>query len=186
MGKAEKAVSLYETILMSCAEKDISDIRISAISRRSKISRGWIYKYHGSNIEDLIHDAAKYFGELFSEISVIENVANKNEWIQSQMDGLRQLEVDARKYPWIIKIYFKYKGTSNSIGRAIKNVESRYKKQAVANLQKISKKDLQVCSEVISFLVATRMGLAFEWINDGAKEKDFTFYKKLIDAIYDS
>lgn len=133
------------------------------LAKSAGVSRAWIYKYLGPDKDDLIDFAVDQFGKMFSELERPSFVKSKTDWKNSFLLGLRHLLQDSEKYPWILTLYFRYKGTKTRIGIRIQKVEKLYVKKSQNELEKVFGMNPTRAKLMAELLISMRMGLSHAW-----------------------
>jgi AcrR family transcriptional regulator len=139
-------------------------ITLSQVAKKAKVSRAWIYKYIGAENEDLIRFAIEHIGREVTQKDLNEVVNSKEELVQSITRGIGRMFQNTAEYPWLIPVYYKYRGTDTAPGKLIDAVEQAYVNRQAQQIKKhfnsYSAEQAMIASEI---LTATRMGLAFTW-----------------------
>lgn len=124
--KDVKMVRVAEATLKLIAAEGLGSVSPSRIARTAKVSRAWIYKYFGSSRLELVRFAAEHFGRVFASLDRPEIDLTSEAYLRAVDEGMPMLLKMAEDYPWIVSLYFTYRGTENPIGEAIVRVESLY------------------------------------------------------------
>ena len=161
--KEEKYIRIYEECLKLIHEKDLRAINHSTLSRRTQISRAWIYKYLGIKRESIIKGACKYFGHLFTEISLQEKVISSLEDLQADLHhGSRNNLEFALKHPYIVPLYIRFAGTNNILGQTITEIESTYKQRLINKFEQVLH-DKDRSAHLAHVVKSLRIGVALEY-----------------------
>lgn len=143
----------------------------SLVSKKANVSRAWLYKYIGSNKEDLIRFAIDHFAAMLIQNDMNQDIRTKDDLLQIICHGINRTFDHTQTYPWFIPVYFKYRGTPTAPGRSIADAEQAYVKRQARHFESIfsyPKKNALMTSEI---LTALRMGLAFSWQKGDLKQK---------------
>lgn len=158
-GKENKQLAVSVAILELINSDGLSGITHSKISRRSGVSRAWMYEYIGKEKQALIEFAANVFGAYITK-------ANEVTLPQSRAELFERLEEDTQflfdaigSNPAVINLYFRFRGTENPVGQVIAKYEKHWLKDAVEMFKsalKCSAKEAEMLAEV---LLTLRLGL---------------------------
>ena len=83
-GRYQKVASAVVTILLARGPRAVT---VSAVARRAGVSRPWIYKYFGSNVDEMLAFTASSYGGAFIETQLHEPAASASAWRQSLVEG---------------------------------------------------------------------------------------------------
>ena len=124
--KEEKTVRVAAATLNIILQNGLRAVTPSRVARSAEVSRPWIYKYIGGDAEDLVKCGVEYFGKVYSRID--ENFADitPDAWIADEVKAFKLSLATHDQYPWIVPIYFRFKGSPTPIGKAIEKIESAY------------------------------------------------------------
>ncbi len=160
-GKGNKFDQAARTAIEMLAMFGMERITISALARKSGVSRPWIYKYIGSDPGAIVDLAIKSMGEAFTELNRPAFEAKDfDAWNTEVALGTRALFEDVRRIPALVQIYWRYHETDTSIGKHIREIEGRYLArfaESSAGALKISHSKASELGRLISLL---RMGAA--------------------------
>jgi AcrR family transcriptional regulator len=117
----------YQNIIEVCfrlvADFGAEKITISQVSKRSGISRGWIYKYIGKNIDEVLKYSLNEYAKDFSNISGLKIYEDENDLISYIGNYSLEMIDRIQKKPSILKLYFTEHDSDNMIGEIIRDVE---------------------------------------------------------------
>jgi len=132
--KETKRLAVSIAILEVIEKDGILGVTHSKVSRKSGVSRAWIYEYIGKEKDALIEFGADVFAGYFTRADVVGFPKEKNA-IQSQLrEGGNFLLDTASSNPLIVKLYFKFRGSENSLGEVIRKYESHWMEGATQTL----------------------------------------------------
>jgi hypothetical protein len=158
--KEKKQAAVSKAVLAVIEKDGVFGVTHSKVSRKSGVSRAWIYEYIGKEKSALVEFAAEVIAAHFARIKM-ELPKNKEQLFVQLKDGVEFLLENASSDPLIIKLYFRFRGSQNSIG----NVIQKYEKQWLAGATKsaegilgLSKEQATLLAEVVLTL---RLGFAF-------------------------
>lgn len=171
--KSEKLDRVYESVLIQCL-KATGQLKISKsdLAKKANVSRAWIYKYCGRTDEELIRKSFEYFAMFFARQghSLKPIRWTKKIWLDRFVQGFEEMLDDVEKFPWIMPMYYKFKGTNSLIGKMIQDYEQYYTRSEdaprMAQVFKLKKEPSIYLAEV---LLALRMGLTHQWAVDKDK-----------------
>jgi AcrR family transcriptional regulator len=174
--------------VMEIVERDgLLGVTHSTISRKAKVSRAWLYEYIGRKKEALIDFAADEFG---AHISGADDVLpkTKQELQAALVEGIDFLFDAAELNPTVTKIYFRFRGTDNPIGRMIQKYEKHWLNGAEKTLVDILGVSPDEATTLAELILILRLGFAHRLATTAkAKEararakKTFEFIHALLD-----
>lgn len=136
----------------------------SQIAKKSAVSRAWIYKYIGANHDDLISFAIEHLGKKVTETDRLEPVNSKDELINHITNGVERMLDNTERYPWLLPVYYRYRGTQTKPGLLIDAIEQDYVKRQtqniLRNLPSLDEKRAVIAAEILTMF---RIGIAFSW-----------------------
>jgi len=152
----------YQHIIEVCfklvADFGAEKVTISQVSKHSGISRGWIYKYIGKNIDEVLKYSLNEYAKDFSNISGLKIYEDENDLISYIGDYSLEMIDRIQKKPSILKLYFTEHDSDNMIGDIIRDVEKRSVDILAASIEKcfnLSYESARLRAEKIIFM---RMG----------------------------
>jgi len=158
--KERKFQAVAEAIFRILLTSGPPNVNHTAISRLSKVSRAWIYKYIGKSSDDLIHFSLDAIGKGFAKLEGLSRQNTPDEVRTSLFQGTWRMIGDAAREPALLALYYRYAGTQSSIGMKITDLEEIYLATVRIRLEKmfgIPTQDAHVLAEVLQGM---RMGLA--------------------------
>ncbi len=159
--KTQKYFSVSRAILEIIEEGGTNLLTHSLISRRSKVSRAWIYEYMGRDKLDLINVAAEIFGGFFTKTNTSDNIFSKTELKKILLDGQNLTFLKIKDEPVIIKLYFRFRGTNTPIGHTIKKYEKYWLDYISAKLVLIAQLNPNEAMTFARTILTLRLGFAF-------------------------
>ena len=162
--KKEKQNAISKAVLEIVELQGLSGITHSKVSRRSQVSRGWIYEYIGKEKDDLAQFAAEVFAQKFAHVG--GPMPESHREIRKQLDdGVRYLFDCALSDPVIIRLYFRLRGTTNPIGKIIERYENQWLDSAAKKLVDFVKLPKEQSLRIASLLVALRLGACHRMVS---------------------
>jgi hypothetical protein len=107
------------------------------VSRRSHVSRAWIYEYLGNEKEALIEHGAEVFAGHLARVALSELPKSREELLIQLKDGVDFLFDSIEQNPLIIKLFYRFRGSSNSVGKVIQKYEQKWISNASRTLVNI-------------------------------------------------
>ncbi|MBT3220180.1 MAG: TetR/AcrR family transcriptional regulator [Proteobacteria bacterium] len=160
------------------------EVTVSAVARRAKVSRPWIYKYFGRETDSLLGFTVKYFGEAFNELDE-EPFAHDSidQWRQYLVERTNKALDDVESAPWLMLLYFRYRHDAGPIGVAMREIEQLHLDRFLASVpaelrRRRGNRRLERFARAFS---ATRNGVYFRWVDSG--ERSAWNRAELIDEI---
>ena len=161
--KAQKFEDVTRVLFAVLQTAGPAKITHSLVAKKAGVSRAWLYKYVGSNRDDLIQMAVLHLGKRLTERDLGEVVKTKAELTKSIVLGMGRMFENTKEHPWFIPVYFKYRGAQGALGQAIADVEQDYIKRQAVLFQKVFKYSAPRAVIAAEVLTSFRMGLAFSW-----------------------
>jgi len=182
--KEDKQLAVSAAILEVIEKDGLLGVTHSKVSRRSKVSRAWIYEYIGKEKSALIEFAAEVFASHFARAKMTTFPKTKAELDHQLQEGVDFLFNSVEISPVVIKLYFRFRGTSNPIGKVIQ----KYEKQWLAGASKTAIDVLHLPAEqaaIIAELVLTlRLGFAHRFATSTKPVESRERAKKIFDFIH--
>lgn len=189
--KEDKQFAVSAAILEIIEKDGLTGVTHSKVARKSKVSRAWIYEYIGKEKNALVEFAAEVFASHFARAKMTELPKTKSELASRLKEGTDFLFASAALTPVVIKIYFRFRGTENPIGKVIQ----KYEKQWLGNVSKTIVEVIKIPSEQASILAELvlifRMGFAHRFATsaepEGSREKArqvFTFIQSMLSGYF--
>jgi len=164
MEKIDKFKRVAKAVLKLLYLEGKSGLSFTKISKESKVSRAWLYKYVGKNTQDLLIYAADHFGEeILSRGGDISKIKTAEDLSHHALRTTWEVMDMFSNYPEVLSIYFRYNGRKSPLSDKIKEIEGKQFKvmgDAISKVTGISKKEAALVSEI---LMAIRMGLNFRY-----------------------
>lgn len=135
--KIEKVKRVAAATLNIIWQNGIRYLSPTRVARSAKVSRPWIYKYIGGSKEALMASAVDYFGRLFSRIDQSTEAKGVEGWMNDEMRDLQKNFALSKECPWILPLYYHFKGSQNVIGRGIEKIEAEYLDRKAVQLRKV-------------------------------------------------
>lgn len=158
--KQEKQFAVATAILEIIEAEGLLAVTHSKIARRSKVSRAWIYEYIGKEKGDLIDFAANELGGYFSRLNLGQFPKSLHELNVQLKEGSDFLIEAAFTHPTAIKLYYRYRGTSNSIGRIIQDYECKWIQLASKALTEVLDFSAENATLIVEMILTLRLGYA--------------------------
>lgn len=161
--KELKIKKVSEVVFSILVNSGITGLTHARVARLSGVSRSWIYKYIGSQKNDLMKFAIQCLGEQLTNQDVQDQIDSKEDYIQSILRGMERMFENTSKYPYFIPVYFRFKGTSTAPGEAVQKVENQYIERQSKILKKVFQISLAEAKISAILMTSFRMSLAHTW-----------------------
>jgi AcrR family transcriptional regulator len=186
--KEEKFQAIIATAFVLVEQRGIKGISISLLSQRSKISRGWIYKYVAKDIDGVLRFCLKAYAEEFARFTELVSCTTKEELkssILSFTEGMINKVLESQS---ILSIYFGHILTDNLIGEVVRETDQRYLNHIAQNFETVFKDDRLIAMTNAEIFHSMRMGGLLLFLKN--KEQDLAFLKikflKKLECLLDS
>jgi AcrR family transcriptional regulator len=147
-------------------------VTFSRVAASTKISRPWIYKYIGKTKEDLMNFAVDHFGKKFALIYSRPQPQDIEQWNKMTVAGFERILNETQKNPWIIIIYFQFRGSTTPLGIRIAHLENLFLKENSKEIQSALNLDSKKAKKFTKYLLAIRMGLVHNWITNNSTQDE--------------
>lgn len=164
-GKEEKMFMVAQATLKILNQHGLSGVSFARVARAAGVSRAWLYKYIGGSDQELVDFTIDTFGTMWGRLDRPDLHGDEMQWQQGIMERFSHFLDSNLKYPWILPIYFRYRGTKTILGDRIVLIEQKYLKRQVGELQKsfqLSPAQARLTADV---LLGIRLGLAYQWMS---------------------
>lgn len=158
--KEEKQLAVSSAVLQIIEKDGLLAVTHSKVARHAKVSRAWLYEYIGKEKSTLIDHAADVFASHFSRAKKMDLPKTLSELEQRLNEGVDFLLDSAQMNPLIIKLYFRYRGTENPIGKVIQKYEKEWLKSAARSLVDVLKLDAEKAVLLAELMLTLRMSFA--------------------------
>jgi AcrR family transcriptional regulator len=177
----------YQKIIEVCfiliAEYGADRITISQVSKKSNISRGWIYKYIGNNIEEVLRFSLNEYAKDFSNESSIKVYEDENE-LFSYISEYSLMMIDKiKKKPSILKLYFSEHDSDNLIGVIIREVEDRSISTLCSSIQKCFNLDEGTSRSRAEKIIFMRMGALMLYFSKSKFSNDLNWEDRFLNEL---
>jgi hypothetical protein len=145
----------------------VEGVSISKVSRNTKISRAWIYKYMARDNKELVALTLSIFAQSFTSLAELKIHSEIESLISSICEYSTKMMSQIKLNPTLIKLYFAHYSSPNLIGRTIEEFEKTYLgilTQSISQSLKINIGEAQIKASLIHYM---RMGalLSFDLSN---------------------
>lgn len=186
--KSDKIEAVAEWTLRIIDAHGIEGTSVARVGRAASVSRPWMYKYIGRGKEALIETAARRFGRLIAGLDRRPRVDSRENWVHDTMANTRSLFLNTRERPWLLRIYYRYKGTRTVLGQVIEDLESRYLEahtQEIALVWSMPAAEARILAES---LMAARLGMAHRYqyreeVDEEDRERFFSLLRRWLSGI---
>ena len=163
--KAEKIECVAEWTLRIIDVHGLESLSFARVARAARVSRPWLYKYIGRSKDELVEVAARRYGNLVAGADRRPSLGSREEWIHDTMSNTQRLFVHTRERPWMLRIYYQYKGTNTTLGHVILDLETRYldtHTREISHVWDMPEDEARIFAES---LMAARLGMAHRYQN---------------------
>ncbi len=98
-------------------------VQVADVARRAGVSRAWIYKFFGPDRLAILHFSLRLFGRAFAAPAAAHDGTVEG-WRASLLDGSRKGLDDARRAPWCVAVYLRYRRAPGPFGDALRELEA--------------------------------------------------------------
>ncbi|MCB0414735.1 MAG: TetR/AcrR family transcriptional regulator [Bdellovibrionales bacterium] len=182
--KKDKQLAVSNAVLDIIEREGLNGITHSKVSRKAAVSRPWIYEYIGKEKNDLIDFAANELGAYFSRVNLTELPQNISDLEKQLKDGTDFLIETTHLNPTVIKLFYRYRGTSNSLGQIIEKYESKWLKTASKTLCEIFNLAPRDAILIVEFILTVRLGYAHRIVTSFDPKDSEQQAKKTFEAIH--
>lgn len=169
--KEEKQMAISLAICEIIDREGLQGVTHSKVSRKSSVSRAWIYEYIGKEKVDLIAFAAEVLTSFFASAKKIERPQSKEELEARLIEGTDFVFRAVVSHPVIIKLHFRFRGTSNPIGDVIQKYEKYWLKAMSQSLSKILGMSPVKAAALAEMIQTLRLGFAYRIVTSENFEK---------------
>lgn len=181
--KEQKQLAVSKAVLEIIEKDGLLGVTHSKISRKSGVSRAWIYEYIGKDKSSLIEFAAENLASDFSRIG-LEVPRTKAELENTLNEGIQFLFESAEQDPSLIKLYYRFRGTKNPIGDVIKKYEKQWQDKASKAVSTLLDLPLEEASLLAEFIMTLRLGLAHRFATSAKPEETKERAEKIFKMIH--
>lgn len=158
--KEDKQFAVSVAILEIIEADGLLGVTHSKVSRKSGVSRAWIYEYIGKDKSELIEYGADVFASHIARAKLAELPRNREE-LSAQLKSATTFLFDAvEQNPLIIKLYFRFRGSQNPVGKVIQKYEKQWLATAVKTLTTVVGLAPDQAATLAEFVLTVRLGYA--------------------------
>lgn len=162
--KEDKQFAVSKAVLEVIEKEGLLGVTHSKVSRKSKVSRAWIYEYVGKEKSDLIHFAADVLGSYFARANRGELPQTRSELENQLKDGTDFLFDSVSLSPVTVHLYFRFRGTKNPLGAVISKYENQWLKKASQALKQVLELPKEQAELLADLGLTLRLGFAHRYI----------------------
>ncbi|MDO9182140.1 MAG: hypothetical protein Q7U04_07015 [Bacteriovorax sp.] len=170
--KTEKYFTVSRVILETIEKDGLNNLTHSLISRKAQVSRAWIYEYMGKDKQDLIDVASEIFGGFFTKTDNNIEINSKADLLELLAVGNNLTFLKIKSEPVIIKLYYRFRGTSTPIGIVIKKYEKHWLDFMSENIGRILKFDQTKSLSISKTILTLRLGFSFRIATSSVPAKE--------------
>ena len=158
--KEAKGLAVSIAILEIIESEGLLGVTHSKVARKSKVSRAWIYEYVGKEKVALIEFGADFFAGHFARTNLTALPQSKDELEMRLHEGMQYLFDSVESNPVIIKLFFRFRGSANVVGKIIQKHEKQWMKAATETIQKVVGLPDVEASLLAELVLTLRLGFA--------------------------
>lgn len=159
-------------------------ITISQISKASGISRGWIYKYIGKNVDEVLRFSLEEYAKDFSNISGLKIYNNEDDLILYIENYTFEMIKKIEQRPSILKLYFTEHDSENMIGKIIRDVENKSVDILTTSISKCFNLDLETSKLRAEKVIFMRMSALMLYFSKKKFSKDLSWEERFLKELY--
>ncbi len=144
-----------------------NDLKYAAIARSAGVSRAWIYKYFGAEVDDLLDYVVRAFGDAFAELEV----EREGDWRERMETGTRKGLRDVAAAPWLMTIHGRYRHSDNRLGVGLRDLLQRFVGSMVQNMPAPLRRDRDRATRFAEAFMAARIGMFVEWSDPAVRAR---------------
>lgn len=144
-------------------------LNISKLAQEIGVSRAWIYKYFGSDTENILKTAIEMLGPILTGARRGSEVWKTNSvdgWIENILVTFEITIEQVRLYPTIFRFYLQERLQNSEIGTHLRLQEDRYVSEVVCfQLESLMQGSTFAQRLAVSnLLFALKIGMLFRWL----------------------
>ncbi|WP_413288348.1 TetR/AcrR family transcriptional regulator [Bdellovibrio sp. HCB337] len=182
--KSEKYFAASRAILEIIEKDGPHKLSHAQISRLSKVSRAWIYEYMGKNKEELIDIASEVFASYFTLNNKSVEPNTPEEFMGLLKQGQDIAFQKAQTEPLLLKLYFRFRGTTTPIGSAIKKYEKHWTEYIAKCLVQAKVLDPQSALATTRAILVLRLGFLHRIATSSTPAKEALDANESMDLVH--
>jgi DNA-binding transcriptional regulator YbjK len=182
--KEDKQLAVSVAVLEVIERDGLLGVTHSKVSRKSKVSRAWIYEYIGKEKGALIEFAAEVFASHFARAKMTDLPKTKAELECRLKEGIDFLFDSVELSPVIIKLYFRFRGTSSPLGQVINKYEKHWLKDASKTLIEVLGMSDEQASILAELILTLRLGFGHRFATSDKPDESRERAKKIFNFIH--
>lgn len=184
--KEQKQFAVSKAILEVIEKEGIAGLTHSKVARNAKVSRPWIYEYIGKEKNSLAEYAAEILSEHFARAKLASKdlPQTKESLLERLKDGVEFMLQEAEANPTVVKLYYRYRGSPNTLGKVIDKHERLWSKTAAKLLEDIYGLSKERSLQIVEFALTLRMGYAHKVITSKNRKAAKVATLHTFDAIH--
>ena len=161
--KSEKIKRVAGATLNIIWQGGIRSLNPTRVARSAKVSRPWIYKYIGGSKDALMENAVDYFGRLYARVDLRFDGNSVEHWMNEEMKVLDENFDLTEECPWILPLYYNFKGSQTAIGRGIEKIEKEYLRKKTDEVKKLIRVSEPTCRLIAELMLTYRLATVHRW-----------------------
>ena len=152
--------AVSEAVVRSLLRGGPDDLRYATIARNAGVSRAWLYKYFGKDTSELLHFAARLFGEAFVDLDRPIEADDAEAWREEVVANTLRGFADVEAHPWTMQLYFRYRHDRGVLGQSLRDLRQRHRDKFVAEMPHMRRS-----AAFADAFTSIRLGLYFDWLD---------------------
>jgi AcrR family transcriptional regulator len=169
-GKEAKFHAVAGAVVDVLLHGRVQDLTVSRVARRANVSRPWVYKYLGSDPDDLARFSARLFGSQFAELARSPRADTPERWAEEVAAATRRGFADVRRAPWVVQLYFRFRQHPGAVGDEIRTVEDQHRRGFVDGMPRPLR--TRAADEFADVFTAARLGVYYHWSTDRREDPE--------------
>ena len=182
--KKQKQMAVSIAILEIIEKEGLLGVTHSKVSRRSKVSRAWIYEYIGKERAALVEFGAEVFGSHIARAELPATPKTKAELERQLNEGVEFLFESLAASPVLIKLYFRFRGAPNSIGNVIQKYEKKWLNNASKAAAEVLSLDADQAELLAETILTLRLGFAHRFATSDNPKLTLKRARKVFEHIH--
>ncbi len=180
--KNEKIDVVSMLIIRELVKLERPKINVQNLASKAGVSRPWIYKYFGSNEDEMILTAIDCLAPRFTEHGKVSEIHTAKAWAKAFLKTLELALVKVETYPEVYQAMYSSMIIPNSFSARIRHHETIFKeKHVVPQVKKIFGVSNEEARSFSDLIQALRFGIMLQWLRE--TEKTPLKKKKLLKEI---
>lgn len=146
-------------------------IPYSAIARGAGVSRGWIYKYLGTDRRALLDFVASHFARDFGELGERRSYRDAADWVDGVVASNRKALRDVLRWPFVVTLYLRHRSRDDALGSKIRELEREFVRKFSAEIPRDAIADPRRRAIFAETFLAARFGIWQRWLDPAFRRR---------------